>query len=162
MCFAFVFVSFFGSAFRLSFFIPSESSLALLGCLVSQASSESESGVFSMSSSFSDDEDMAWSHSWPSTAWHCFLKGTQSQAGMSCPEPGHDFMWMLKTYQCDQKNDLLGKKKYWYNTSVHFTAHYCCTLKTQARITSTCESILTPFVQDQYCTSIHVSLFFFF
>uniref|UniRef100_A0A8C5EDB5 HMG-box transcription factor 1 n=1 Tax=Gouania willdenowi TaxID=441366 RepID=A0A8C5EDB5_GOUWI len=36
--------------------------------------SESESGVFSMSSSFSDDEDMAWSHSWPSTAWHCFLK----------------------------------------------------------------------------------------
>ncbi|CAB1322679.1 unnamed protein product [Coregonus sp. 'balchen'] len=25
--------------------------------------------------SFSDDEDMGWSHSWPSTAWHCFLKG---------------------------------------------------------------------------------------
>uniref|UniRef100_A0A665UNQ2 HMG box-containing protein 1 n=1 Tax=Echeneis naucrates TaxID=173247 RepID=A0A665UNQ2_ECHNA len=42
-----------------------------------RASSESESGVFSMSSSFSDDEDMAWSHSWPSTAWHCFLKGTR-------------------------------------------------------------------------------------
>uniref|UniRef100_A0A3Q3WFK6 HMG box-containing protein 1 n=1 Tax=Mola mola TaxID=94237 RepID=A0A3Q3WFK6_MOLML len=39
-----------------------------------RASSESECGVFSMSSSFSDDEDMAWSHSWPSTAWHCFLK----------------------------------------------------------------------------------------
>ncbi|KAG7262589.1 hypothetical protein CRUP_036908 [Coryphaenoides rupestris] len=39
--------------------------------------SESESGVFSMSSSFSDDEDMAWSRSWPSTAWHCFLKGTR-------------------------------------------------------------------------------------
>ncbi|KAM8860886.1 HMG box-containing protein 1 [Synchiropus picturatus] len=42
-----------------------------------RASSESESGVFSMSSSFSDDEDMAWSHTWPSTAWHCFLKGTR-------------------------------------------------------------------------------------
>ncbi|KAM9814461.1 HMG box-containing protein 1 isoform 2-T2 [Syngnathus typhle] len=42
-----------------------------------RASSESESGVFSVSSSFSDDEDMAWSHSWPSTAWHCFLKGTR-------------------------------------------------------------------------------------
>ncbi|XP_077601193.1 HMG box-containing protein 1-like [Stigmatopora nigra] len=42
-----------------------------------RACSESESGVFSMSSSFSDDEDMAWSHSWPSTAWHCFLKGTR-------------------------------------------------------------------------------------
>ncbi|XP_068614362.1 HMG box-containing protein 1-like [Brachionichthys hirsutus] len=42
-----------------------------------RASSESESAVFTMSSSFSDDEDMAWSHSWPSTAWHCFLKGTR-------------------------------------------------------------------------------------
>ncbi|XP_046890392.1 HMG box-containing protein 1 [Hypomesus transpacificus] len=41
-----------------------------------RASSESESGIFSMSS-FSDDEDMGWSHSWPSTAWHCFLKGTR-------------------------------------------------------------------------------------
>lgn len=30
-----------------------------------------------MSSSFSDDEDMAWSHSWPTTTWHCFLKGTR-------------------------------------------------------------------------------------
>ncbi|XP_075996121.1 HMG box-containing protein 1 isoform X2 [Genypterus blacodes] len=42
-----------------------------------RACSESESGVFSMSTSFSDDEDMVWSHSWPSTAWHCFLKGTR-------------------------------------------------------------------------------------
>ncbi|XP_059907036.1 HMG box-containing protein 1-like [Gadus macrocephalus] len=25
----------------------------------------------------SDDEDMGWSHSWPPTAWHCFLKGTR-------------------------------------------------------------------------------------
>ncbi|KAL0968718.1 hypothetical protein UPYG_G00270750 [Umbra pygmaea] len=41
-----------------------------------RASSESESGVFSMAS-FSDDEDMGWSHCWPSTAWHCFLKGTR-------------------------------------------------------------------------------------
>lgn len=49
----------------------------LLNCS-QQASSESESGVFSMSSSFSDDEDMVWSQSWPSTAWHCFLKGTHT------------------------------------------------------------------------------------
>lgn len=27
--------------------------------------------------SVSDDEDMGWSHSWPPTAWHCFLKGTR-------------------------------------------------------------------------------------
>lgn len=39
-----------------------------------QASSESESGLFCMSS-LSDDDDMGWSHSWPSTVWHCFLKG---------------------------------------------------------------------------------------
>ncbi|KAJ8261861.1 hypothetical protein GJAV_G00159300 [Gymnothorax javanicus] len=41
-----------------------------------RASSESESGVF-CASSFSDDDDMGWSHSWPSTVWHCFLKGTR-------------------------------------------------------------------------------------
>lgn len=53
-----------------------------------RASSESESGVFSMSSSFSDDEDMAWSHSWPSTAWHCFLKGTRLRF-----HRGHNVEW---------------------------------------------------------------------
>lgn len=42
---------------------------------VLQASSESESGIFCMSS-LSDDDDLGWSHSWPSTAWHCFLKGS--------------------------------------------------------------------------------------
>ncbi|XP_062847541.1 HMG box-containing protein 1 isoform X2 [Trichomycterus rosablanca] len=41
-----------------------------------RASSESDSGVFSMSSLL-DDYDMGWSHSWPSTVWHCFLKGTR-------------------------------------------------------------------------------------
>ncbi|XP_048834142.1 HMG box-containing protein 1 isoform X2 [Brienomyrus brachyistius] len=41
-----------------------------------RASSESESGVF-CTSSLSDDDDLGWSHSWPPTAWHCFLKGTR-------------------------------------------------------------------------------------
>ncbi|XP_042562280.1 HMG box-containing protein 1 isoform X1 [Clupea harengus] len=41
-----------------------------------RAISESESGSFCMSS-LSDDDDMGWSHSWPSTVWHCFLKGTR-------------------------------------------------------------------------------------
>ncbi|XP_018602537.1 HMG box-containing protein 1 isoform X1 [Scleropages formosus] len=41
-----------------------------------RASSESESGIFCMSS-LSDDDDLGWSHSWPPTAWHCFLKGTR-------------------------------------------------------------------------------------
>ncbi|XP_076863730.1 HMG box-containing protein 1 isoform X2 [Brachyhypopomus gauderio] len=41
-----------------------------------RASSESESSVFCVSP-LSDDDDMGWSHSWPSTVWHCFLKGTR-------------------------------------------------------------------------------------
>uniref|UniRef100_UPI0037E9672C HMG box-containing protein 1-like n=1 Tax=Semicossyphus pulcher TaxID=241346 RepID=UPI0037E9672C len=41
----------------------------------SRKSSECGS-VVSTRSSLSDDEDMGWSFTWPSTAWHCFLKGT--------------------------------------------------------------------------------------
>ncbi|KAJ8373613.1 hypothetical protein SKAU_G00041930 [Synaphobranchus kaupii] len=41
-----------------------------------RARSVSESGIF-CTSSFSDEEDVGWSQSWPSTAWHCFLKGTR-------------------------------------------------------------------------------------
>ncbi|XP_019747438.1 HMG box-containing protein 1-like isoform X3 [Hippocampus comes] len=33
--------------------------------------------ALSTRSSLSDDEDTAWSVSWPATAWHCFLKGTR-------------------------------------------------------------------------------------
>ncbi|XP_037099462.1 HMG box-containing protein 1-like [Syngnathus acus] len=40
-----------------------------------RTSSECSSAV-STRSSLSDDEDTAWSVSWPATAWHCFLKGT--------------------------------------------------------------------------------------
>ncbi|XP_030627287.1 HMG box-containing protein 1 [Chanos chanos] len=45
-------------------------------CQRLRTSSESESGIFCMSS-LSDDDDRGWSHSWPSTVWHCFLKGTR-------------------------------------------------------------------------------------
>ncbi|KAL8202178.1 UNVERIFIED_CONTAM: HMG box-containing protein 1 [Gekko kuhli] len=41
-----------------------------------RTSSESESGIFCMSS-LSDDDDLGWCHSWPPTVWHCFLKGTR-------------------------------------------------------------------------------------
>ncbi|XP_044136131.1 HMG box-containing protein 1 [Bufo gargarizans] len=41
-----------------------------------RANSESESGIFCMSS-FSDDDDLGWCHSWPHTIWHGFLKGTR-------------------------------------------------------------------------------------
>ncbi|XP_055508969.1 HMG box-containing protein 1 [Leucoraja erinacea] len=39
-------------------------------------SSESESDVFCLSS-LSDDDELGWSHSWPQTAWNCFMKGTR-------------------------------------------------------------------------------------
>uniref|UniRef100_A0A8C1SGQ7 HMG box-containing protein 1 n=1 Tax=Cyprinus carpio TaxID=7962 RepID=A0A8C1SGQ7_CYPCA len=42
-----------------------------------RASSESESGIFCMSS-LSDDDDMGWSHSWPSTACNFSLFVSQS------------------------------------------------------------------------------------
>lgn len=38
---------------------------------------KSSESAMSTRSSLSDDEDMGWSHSWPPTAWHCFLKGTR-------------------------------------------------------------------------------------
>uniref|UniRef100_A0A8C8FNM7 HMG box-containing protein 1 n=1 Tax=Oncorhynchus tshawytscha TaxID=74940 RepID=A0A8C8FNM7_ONCTS len=52
------------------------SSLPSRGQHRERSSSECESAV-SCHSSVSDDEDMGWSHSWPPTAWHCFLKGTR-------------------------------------------------------------------------------------
>ncbi|KAM6986873.1 HMG box-containing protein 1-like [Aplochiton taeniatus] len=41
-----------------------------------RTTSECSSAVSSRSG-LSDDEDMGWSHSWPPTAWHCFLKDTR-------------------------------------------------------------------------------------
>lgn len=62
---------------------PSEASSSLSpprGCVRerrhSRTSSECGSAV-STRSSLSDDEDMGWSFSWPSTTWHCFQKGTR-------------------------------------------------------------------------------------
>ncbi|NXY90997.1 HBP1 protein, partial [Alcedo cyanopectus] len=52
-----------------------------------RANSESESGIFCMSS-LSDDDDLGWCHSWPSTVWHCFLKGSRL-----CFHKGHNKEW---------------------------------------------------------------------
>ncbi|XP_043944473.1 HMG box-containing protein 1 isoform X2 [Protopterus annectens] len=40
------------------------------------ACSSAESGIF-CTSLFSDDDDLGWCHTWPSTVWHCFIKGTR-------------------------------------------------------------------------------------
>uniref|UniRef100_A0AAV2IX13 HMG box-containing protein 1 n=1 Tax=Knipowitschia caucasica TaxID=637954 RepID=A0AAV2IX13_KNICA len=42
----------------------------------SRTSSECGSAV-STRSSLSEDEDMGWNFSWPSTVWHCFIQGTR-------------------------------------------------------------------------------------
>ncbi|XP_053575151.1 HMG box-containing protein 1 [Bombina bombina] len=64
-----------------------------------RAHSESESGIFCMSS-FSDDDDLGWCNSWPHTAWHCFLKGTRL-----CFHKGRKKIWQdvedfAKTEHC--------------------------------------------------------------
>nr|XP_020668736.1 HMG box-containing protein 1 isoform X1 [Pogona vitticeps]XP_020668737.1 HMG box-containing protein 1 isoform X2 [Pogona vitticeps] len=53
-----------------------------------RTNSESESGIFCMSS-LSDDDDLGWCHSWPPTVWHCFLKGTRV-----CVHKGYSKEWM--------------------------------------------------------------------
>uniref|UniRef100_A0A8C6YDQ8 HMG-box transcription factor 1 n=1 Tax=Naja naja TaxID=35670 RepID=A0A8C6YDQ8_NAJNA len=53
-----------------------------------RTNSESESGIFCMSS-LSDDDDLGWCHSWPPTVWHCFLKGTRL-----CFHKGRNRVWI--------------------------------------------------------------------
>uniref|UniRef100_A0A8C5RPG8 HMG box-containing protein 1 n=1 Tax=Laticauda laticaudata TaxID=8630 RepID=A0A8C5RPG8_LATLA len=53
-----------------------------------RTNSESESGIFCMSS-LSDDDDLGWCHSWPPTVWHCFLKGTRL-----CFHKGRNHIWI--------------------------------------------------------------------
>ena len=78
-----------------------------------QAISESESGSFCMSS-LSDDDDMGWSHSWPSTVWHCFLKGTE----------WHDYMAPLK--QIHTRGDTLNWQRRCVVTNwIFFYLHSC-------------------------------------
>ncbi|XP_024075639.1 HMG box-containing protein 1 isoform X1 [Terrapene carolina triunguis] len=71
-----------------------------------RASSESESGIFCMSS-LSDDDDLGWCHSWPSTVWHCFLKGTRL-----CFHKGRNKEWQtvehfVRAEGCENEDDLL-------------------------------------------------------
>ncbi|CAM9359749.1 unnamed protein product [Lampetra fluviatilis] len=44
-----------------------------------QSGEDPEPGLISISprSSISDDDELGWSHTWPTTAWHCFLKETK-------------------------------------------------------------------------------------
>nr|XP_006006054.2 PREDICTED: HMG box-containing protein 1 isoform X2 [Latimeria chalumnae] len=75
-----------------------------------QKSSESESDIFCMSS-LSDDDDLGWSHSWPSTVWHCFLKGTRL-----CFHKGHTREWQDVEKFANGETHYEGKRDINWNT----------------------------------------------
>lgn len=70
-----------------------------------RANSESESGIFCMSS-LSDDDDLGWCNSWPSTAWHCFLKGTRLCFHKGSNKEWQDVEDFARTEGCDNEEDL--------------------------------------------------------
>ncbi|XP_075455829.1 HMG box-containing protein 1 [Ascaphus truei] len=88
-----------------------------------RANSESESGIFCMSS-FSDDDDLGWCHSWPLTAWHCFLKGTRL-----CFHKGRKKQWQDvedfdKTARCRNEHAIaLGTYKGYGSDGLKLISH---------------------------------------
>lgn len=88
-----------------------------------RANSESESGIFCMSS-LSDDDDLGWCNSWPSTAWHCFLKGTRL-----CFHKGSNKEWQnvedfARTEGCDNEEDLqMGTHKDYGSDGLKLLSH---------------------------------------
>ncbi|KAG7454550.1 hypothetical protein MATL_G00260970 [Megalops atlanticus] len=64
-----------------------------------RASSESECSVL-CTSSLSDDDDVGWSQSWPSTVWHCFLKGTRLRF-----HRGSNVEWQDVEDLCDSEDE---------------------------------------------------------
>ncbi|XP_028933806.1 HMG box-containing protein 1 isoform X1 [Ornithorhynchus anatinus] len=88
-----------------------------------RANSESESGIFCMSS-LSDDDDLGWCHSWPSTVWHCFLKGTRL-----CFHKGHNEEWQdveefARAEGCDGEDDLpMGTQKDYGSDGLKLLSH---------------------------------------
>ncbi|XP_042191088.1 HMG box-containing protein 1 isoform X1 [Callorhinchus milii] len=80
-----------------------------------RVSSESESDIFCFSS-LSDDDELGWSHSWPSTAWNCFMKGTRL-----CFQKGENTAWQdveefakFETSPGDER--VLLQKRYGYGS----------------------------------------------
>ncbi|PNJ29950.1 HBP1 isoform 9, partial [Pongo abelii] len=70
-----------------------------------RANSESESGIFCMSS-LSDDDDLGWCNSWPSTVWHCFLKGTRLCFHKGSNKEWQDVEDFARAEGCDNEEDL--------------------------------------------------------
>ncbi|XP_077328560.1 HMG box-containing protein 1 [Lithobates pipiens] len=88
-----------------------------------RANSESESGIFCMSS-FSDDDDLGWCHSWPHTVWHCFLKGTRL-----CFHKGRKKVWQdvedfAKNVHCrNERGTMIGSQKGYASEGLKLISH---------------------------------------
>eukprot|EP00076_Gallus_gallus_P012872 XP_015131198.1 HMG box-containing protein 1 isoform X1 [Gallus gallus] len=70
-----------------------------------RTNSESESGIFCMSS-LSDDDDLGWCHSWPSTVWHCFLKGSRLCFHKGCNKEWQDIEDFARSEGCGKEDNL--------------------------------------------------------
>ncbi|XP_038597394.1 HMG box-containing protein 1 isoform X2 [Tachyglossus aculeatus] len=88
-----------------------------------RANSESESGIFCMSS-LSDDDDLGWCHSWPSTVWHCFLKGTRLCFHKGYNEEWRDVEEFARSEGCDSEEDLpMGTQKGYGSDGLKLLSH---------------------------------------
>eukprot|EP00079_Xenopus_tropicalis_P033768 XP_017947539.1 PREDICTED: HMG box-containing protein 1 isoform X1 [Xenopus tropicalis] len=76
-----------------------------------RTNSESESGIFCMSS-FSDDDDLGWCHSWPQTVWHCFLKGTRLCFHKGRKKQWQDVEEFAKSTRCRNERGIDSYKGY--------------------------------------------------
>lgn len=77
----------------------------------SRTSSECGSAV-STRSSLSDEDDMGWNFSWPSTIWHCFMKGTRLRFHSSSNSGWKDIEEVDNTERCGDEEQRGVLKSY--------------------------------------------------
>uniref|UniRef100_A0A5F8H286 HMG box-containing protein 1 n=1 Tax=Monodelphis domestica TaxID=13616 RepID=A0A5F8H286_MONDO len=87
-----------------------------------RASSESESGIFCMSS-LSDDDDLGWCNSWPSTVWHCFLKGTRLCFHKGCNKEWQDVEDFARSESCDSEDLPVSTQKGYGSDGLKLLSH---------------------------------------
>uniref|UniRef100_A0A8C6U5E3 HMG box-containing protein 1 n=1 Tax=Neogobius melanostomus TaxID=47308 RepID=A0A8C6U5E3_9GOBI len=87
----------------------------------SRTSSECGSAV-STQSSLSDDEEMGWSFSWPSTVWHCFMKGTQLRFHVSGKNEWRDIE-NLDSAECSGDEEQTGFYKSYGSEGLQLMEH---------------------------------------
>ncbi|OBS70747.1 hypothetical protein A6R68_00713, partial [Neotoma lepida] len=88
-----------------------------------RANSESESGIFCMSS-LSDDDDLGWCNSWPATVWHCFLKGTRLCFHKESNKEWQDVEDFARAEGCDNEEEIqMGPHKGYGSDGLKLLSH---------------------------------------